>query len=116
MVTTPSTKLENLLRRVQPGKFASYQEYMRALQIEALGNSVFTFDQLNYDLYALNKELIQRLNKESTAFLSYWLTSNSASFLMDQLPHKINTEQSNRFEEILQQMDPLLVSIPDFVV
>ena len=28
---------------------------------------------------------------------------------MDQLPHKINTEQSNRFEEILQQMDPLLL-------
>ena len=27
---------------------------------------------------------------------------------MDQLPHKINTEQSNRFEEILQQMDPSL--------
>ena len=28
---------------------------------------------------------------------------------MDQLPHKINTEQSNRFEEILQQMDPSLL-------
>ena len=28
---------------------------------------------------------------------------------MDQLPHKINTEQSNRFEKILQQMDPLLL-------
>ena len=28
---------------------------------------------------------------------------------MDQLPHKINTEQSNRFEDILQQMDPSLL-------
>ena len=28
---------------------------------------------------------------------------------MDQLPHKINTEQSNRLEEILQQMDPSLL-------
>ena len=28
---------------------------------------------------------------------------------MDQLPRKINTEQSNRFEKILQQMDPLLL-------
>lgn len=71
MVTTPSTKLENLLRRVQPCKFASYQEFMRALQIEALGNSDFTFDQLNYDLYALNKELFQRLNKETTAFFKF---------------------------------------------
>lgn len=49
MVTTQSTKLENLLRAIQPCQFASYQEFMRALQIEALSNSDFTFDQLNYD-------------------------------------------------------------------
>ena len=71
MVTIPSTKLENLLRRVQPCKFASYQEFMRALQIEALSNSDFTFDQLNYDLYALNKEVFQRLNKETTVFYKF---------------------------------------------
>lgn len=63
MVTTPSTKLENVLRRVQPCQFSSYQEFMRALLIEALGKSDFTFDQLNYDLYALNKELFNQLNK-----------------------------------------------------
>ena len=28
---------------------------------------------------------------------------------MDQLPHNINTEQSNRLEEILKQMDPSLL-------
>ena len=28
---------------------------------------------------------------------------------MDQLPQKINTEQFNRFQEILQQMDALLL-------
>ena len=28
---------------------------------------------------------------------------------MDQLPHKNNTEQSNRFEELLQQIDPSLL-------
>ena len=71
MVTTPSTKLENLLRHVQPCKFASYQEFMRALQIEALSNSDFTFEELNYDLYALNKEIFQRLNKETTAFYRF---------------------------------------------
>ena len=71
MVTTPSTKLENLLRHVQPCKFASYQEFMRALQIEALSNSDFTFEELNYDLYALNKEIFQGLNKETTAFYRF---------------------------------------------
>ena len=71
MVTTPSTKLENLLRRVQPCKFASYQEFTRALQIEALSNSDSTFEELNYDLYALNKEIFQRLNKETTAFYRF---------------------------------------------
>ena len=71
MVTTQSTKLENLLRTIQPCQFASYQEFMRALQIEALSNSDFTFYQLNYDLYALNKEIFQRLNKETTAFYKF---------------------------------------------
>ena len=71
MVTTPSTKLENLLRRVQPCQFPSYQEFMRALLIEALGNSDFTFDQLNYDLYALNKELFHKLKKETTPFFKF---------------------------------------------
>ena len=71
MATTSSTKLENLLRKIQPCKFSSYQEFMRALQIEALSNSDFTFDQLNYDLYALNKEIFQRLNKETTSFYKF---------------------------------------------
>ena len=71
MVTTSSTKLENLLRRVQPSQFSSYQEFMRALLIEALGNSDFTFDQLNYDLYALNKELFNQLNKDTTVFFKF---------------------------------------------
>ena len=71
MVTTQSTKLENLLRTIQPCQFASYQEFMRALQIEALSNSDFPFDQLNYDLHALNKEMFQRLNKETTAFYKF---------------------------------------------
>ena len=71
MVTTQSTKLDNLLRRVQPCQFSSYQEFMRALLIEALGNSDFTFDQLNYDLYTLNKELFNQLNKETIAFFKF---------------------------------------------
>lgn len=36
---------------------------MRALLIEALANTNFTFDELNYDLYALNKEIFNQLNR-----------------------------------------------------
>ena len=51
--TTPCTKLEQLLRKVRPCQFAFYQEFMRALMIETLANHNMTFDQLNYDLFAL---------------------------------------------------------------
>ena len=30
-----------------------------------------TFDELNYDLYALNKEIFNQLNKETTAFFKF---------------------------------------------
>ena len=60
MAATQSTKLELLLRRMDPGKFSSYQEFMRALLIEALANTNFTFDELNYNLYALNKSIQSR--------------------------------------------------------
>ena len=71
MATTPSTKLEQLLRKVQPRQFASYQEFMRALMIETLANTNMTFDQLNYDLFALNREIFNQLNKETTAFFKF---------------------------------------------
>ena len=66
--TTPSTKLDHLLRRVQLSQFGSYQEFIRALMIETLANTNMTFDQLNYDLFALNREVFHRVNRETTAF------------------------------------------------
>ena len=69
--TTQSTKVEQLLKKVQPCKFASYKEFMRALMIEALANTGMTFDQLNYDLYALNREVFHQLNRETTAFYQF---------------------------------------------
>ena len=54
--------MELLLRRMDSGKFSSYKEFIRALLIEALANTNFTFDELNYDLYALNKEIFNQLN------------------------------------------------------
>ena len=69
--TTPCTNLEQLLRKVQPCQFASYQEFMRALMIETLAHTNMTFDQLNYDLFALNREIFHTLNKETTAFFKF---------------------------------------------
>ena len=74
MATTPFTELENLLRRVQPCQFSSYKG--------ALGNTSFTFDQLNYDLYALNKELFNQLNRETTAFFKL-LANKQQAFIPD---------------------------------
>ena len=68
MDTTRSTELELLVQNMDPGQFSCYKEFMRALLIEALANTNFTFDELNYDLYALNKEIFNQLNKEATAF------------------------------------------------
>ena len=69
--TTPCTNLEQLLRKVQPCQFTSYQEFMRALMIETLANTNMTFDQLNYDLLVLNREIFHKLNKETTAFFKF---------------------------------------------
>ena len=63
--TTPSTKLQHLLKKVQSCQFASYKEFIPALMIEALGNSDMNFDQLNYNLYELNREIFHQVNNET---------------------------------------------------
>ena len=84
--TTPSTKMEQLLKKVQPCQFASYKEFIRALMIEALGNSDMNFDQLNYNLYELNREIFHQVNKETTAFYK---------FLANKRPDIISDEASD---------------------
>ena len=69
--TTPSTKMEQLLKKVQPCKFASYKEFIRVLMIGTLANSDMNFDQLNYNLYELNREIFHQVNKETTAFYKF---------------------------------------------
>ena len=69
--TTPSTKMKQLLKKVQPCKFASYKEFIRALMIDALANTDMNFDQLNYNLYELNREIFQQVNKETSAFFMF---------------------------------------------
>ena len=69
--TTPSTKLQHLLRKIQPCQFAPYKEFIRALMIDALANTDMNFDQLNYNLYELNREIFHQVNKETTAFYKF---------------------------------------------
>ena len=82
--TTPSTKLQHLLRKVQPCQFASYKEFIRALLIEALGNSDMNFDQLNYNLYELNREIFHQVNKETSAFYMF-LANKRPDIISDSL-------------------------------
>ena len=58
MATTQSTKLELLLRCMDPGKFSSYKEFMRALLIEALANT----NRVKYVDDATVMEFVPRLS------------------------------------------------------
>ena len=71
MATTQCTKMETLLKQMDLHKFSSYQKFIRALLIKALANTDFTFDELNYKLFALKREIYNQLNKETTAFYKF---------------------------------------------
>ena len=79
---TPCTKLDSLLKRVQPCQFGSYREFIRALMIETLANTNMTFDQLNDDLFALNREVFHQVNRETTTFFKL-LANKPPCFLPD---------------------------------
>ena len=82
--STPSTKLEQLLRKVQPSQFASYNEFIRALIIETLAHTDMNFDQLNCKLYELNRELFHQVNKETTTFFK--VLANRQHYLLPDGP------------------------------
>ena len=63
--------MDTLLKKLDPENFSNYKEFIRALLIEALANTEFTFDELNYNLYALNKEIFNQLNKETSVFFIF---------------------------------------------
>ena len=118
MAATQSIKLELLLRGMDPGKFSSYQEFMRALLIEALANTNFTFDELSYNLYALNKVIFTQLNRETTAFFK--LLANRRPDVILVLLHKDKKQASawtqsfmmepcNSLDPILGHVDPSIV-------
>ena len=51
--------MDQLLQRMKPTEFSSYEEFIQALLIEGLSNSDMTFDQLNYKLYELNRTILR---------------------------------------------------------
>ena len=63
--------MDTLLKKLDPENFSNYKEFIRALLIEALANTEFTFDELNYNLYTLNKEIFNQLNKETSVFFIF---------------------------------------------
>ena len=52
--------------------------------IETLASTNMTFDQLNYDLFGLNREVFNQLNRETTAFFKL-LANKQQCFLPDGL-------------------------------
>ena len=81
---TPSTKLETILTKVQPCKFGSYQEFIRAAIIETLANTGMSFDTLNHELFMLNREVFHQVTRETTAFFK--LLSNKHHCLLPDGP------------------------------
>ena len=79
---TQSTKLETILKKVQPCKFGSYQEFIRAMIIETLANTGTSFDELNHELFMLNQNVFHQVTRETTAFFKL-LSNKQQCFLPD---------------------------------
>ena len=60
--------MDQLLQRIKPSEFSSYEAFMQALLIEGLSNYYMTFDQLNYKLYELNRTIFNDLSQRSIAY------------------------------------------------
>lgn len=60
--------MDQLLKRIKPSEFSSYEEFIQALLIEGLSNYDMTFDQLNYKLYALNGTIFDELSTRSITY------------------------------------------------
>ena len=60
--------MDQLLKRIKPSEFSSYEEFIQAFLIEGLCNYDMTFDQLNYRLYALNGTIFDELSTRSITY------------------------------------------------
>ena len=109
MATTQCTKMDTLLKKMEPANFSSYKEFIRPLLIDALANTEFTFDEFNYNLYALNKEIFNQLNKETTALFKFLHRKPDVDYkLKEWLPLvPLNTAFSwSNMETLLNYIEP----------
>ena len=56
--------MDKLLSQHPIHKYSNYQQFIRHLIQDAIGNQEYTFDNLNYELYRLNCQIYQEFTKE----------------------------------------------------
>lgn len=56
--------MDKLLSQHPIHKYSDYQQFIRNLIQDAIGNQGYTFDNLNYELYRLNTQIYQEFTKE----------------------------------------------------
>lgn len=56
--------MDQLLSRHPLSNYSSYQEFIRDLIQDGISRHGLTFDQLNYELYKLNREIYQEYIKQ----------------------------------------------------
>ena len=61
--------MEKLLAQHPLNNYSSYRHFLRHLIQDAITHQGLTFDQLNYELYRLNRHIYDELTQE--AFTSY---------------------------------------------
>ena len=71
--------MDQLLKRIKPSEFSSYEEFIEALLIEDLCNYDMTFDQLNYKLYALNGTIFDELSTRSITYYKIFAPKSVSS-------------------------------------
>ena len=80
MATTQSTEIERLLASVDHTKFSSYQAFMRALILEGISWNNLSFEDLNYQLFKLNKEVYEALCQTALGYFDMYATEKIKSF------------------------------------
>ena len=68
MATTQYTDLELLLKEMDPSKYSSYHAFMRALILEGISGYNLTFEELNHQLFKLNKENYEELCQTAISY------------------------------------------------
>ena len=72
--------MDKVLDTIELSKFKTYHEFMRALILEGISGYHFTLDQLNHQLYTLNKEIYEDLCEAAIGYLEMHAPAKIKSF------------------------------------